>query len=177
MGGTSLNNYSPSQAAFLGGFVGTIFMSVCIFAVIYYIIFIIAYWKILVKAGEKGWKALIPFYNVYMMYKIVKMKSWFWYLIGMSICAEIMMLADGYPYGVNASQMATFDPVTHPMTAIAIAMILFVSLIAMVIYVYRTSKVFGHGNLFAAGLFFFPYIFLLILGFGKSDYNKKRLKK
>ena len=86
------------------------------------------------------------------------------------------MFADGYPYGLNAQQIATFNPMVHPMTAIALVGISIIYLTANIIYVYRTSKVFGHGPLFAVGLFFFPYIFWLILAFGKSDYDKKRLK-
>lgn len=35
------------------------------------ILVIVAMWKIFQKAGEPGWKAIIPFYNSYTMYKIV----------------------------------------------------------------------------------------------------------
>ena len=31
---------------------------------------IVAYWKIFEKAGEPGWKALIPIYNVYLLFKL-----------------------------------------------------------------------------------------------------------
>jgi len=34
------------------------------------IISIVAMWKIFEKAGEAGWKALIPFYREYIMYEI-----------------------------------------------------------------------------------------------------------
>ncbi len=175
--GPLISTSDPSQAAFWGGLVGSMLVSIFIGLAIYYILFIIAYWKILVKAGEKGWKALIPIYNVYLMYKIVNMKSWFWYLIGISICAEIMMAVDGYPYGVTAEQMSTLSITAHPMTVIALVGVSIITLIATIIYVYRTSKVFGHGIGFAIGLFFLPFIFWLILAFGNSKYDKKRLKK
>ncbi|MBR1762543.1 MAG: hypothetical protein IJ731_04170, partial [Eubacterium sp.] len=35
------------------------------------ILSIIALWKIFEKAGEAGWKAIIPFYNAYTLVKIV----------------------------------------------------------------------------------------------------------
>lgn len=38
--------------------------------VISYIFFMIAAWRIFEKAGECGWKALIPIWNVYILYKI-----------------------------------------------------------------------------------------------------------
>lgn len=34
------------------------------------IISIVAMWRIFTKAGEKGWKAIIPFYNVYILFKL-----------------------------------------------------------------------------------------------------------
>src|ERR1700744_3698770 len=37
-------------------------------------------WKIFEKAGEKGWKALIPVYNYYVWLKIVK-RPWWWIFI------------------------------------------------------------------------------------------------
>ena len=39
------------------------------------ILLIIAAWKILTKAGEKGWKAIIPFYNMYTLVKIADGKG------------------------------------------------------------------------------------------------------
>lgn len=175
--GPLISTSDPTWAAFIGSLIGSMLVFIIIGACIYYILYVIAYWKILVKAGEKGWKALIPIYNTYMMYKIVGMKSWFWYLIGISICAEIMMAVDGYPYGVTAEQMGTLTFAAHPMTMIALIGVSVIALIATIIYVRRTSKVFGHGVGFAIGLFFLPFIFWLILAFGSSKYDKKLLKK
>lgn len=31
---------------------------------------VVAYWKLFEKAGEEGWKSLIPVYSGYMIYKI-----------------------------------------------------------------------------------------------------------
>lgn len=169
---------TPSEAAFLGGVIGTIFVTILTFGAIFYILYIIASWRIFKKAGEPGWKALIPIYNTYITYKIVNMQSWFWYQIAVGVCAGIMMTADGYsPYTMSEAQLSNFDYGAHPMTIIAIAMSCVVTLAAAVIYVYRTSRVFGHGTAFAIGLFFFPNLFWLILAFGSSKYDKRLLKK
>ena len=40
---------------------------------------LVAEWKILTKAGEEGWKCLIPIYNVYVLSKIVGIS--FWYIL------------------------------------------------------------------------------------------------
>ena len=34
--------------------------SVWIFYLAFYVLFVAAFWKIFVKAGEEGWKAIIP---------------------------------------------------------------------------------------------------------------------
>ena len=45
-----------------------IFVSVLYLALI--ILAIVAMWRIFTKAGEKGWKCLIPVYGAYVEYKI-----------------------------------------------------------------------------------------------------------
>lgn len=37
---------------------------------------IIALWKIFEKAGEPGWAAIIPFYNLYVLFKITWGNGW-----------------------------------------------------------------------------------------------------
>src|SRR5207247_7554216 len=44
------------------------------------------------------------------------------------------------------------------------------NLIAWIVVVVDLSKSFGHGGGFAAGLFFLPFIFFPILGFGDDTY-------
>ena len=44
------------------------------------LIAIIAYWKIFTKAGEAGWKSIIPFYNIYTLLKIIGRPGW-WLLL------------------------------------------------------------------------------------------------
>lgn len=38
--------------------------------------FLVAYWKIFEKAGEAGWKSLIPFYNAYTLMRISGRNGW-----------------------------------------------------------------------------------------------------
>ena len=44
--------------------------------VAFYVLIIVAQWKIFVKAGQEGWKALIPIYNVVVLYKIIGLSPW-----------------------------------------------------------------------------------------------------
>ncbi len=44
-------------------------LALCVF-------FIFCMWKIFEKAGEEGWKCLIPVYNTYIMFKIATGNGW-----------------------------------------------------------------------------------------------------
>ncbi len=45
-------------------------------------VYIAATWKIFAKAGEPGWAALVPFYNLYVLFKITwGQGSRFWLLL------------------------------------------------------------------------------------------------
>ena len=173
-----INTLTSGQAAAVGGAVGAMVGMITVFMIVFYIITVIATWKIFKKAGEPGWKCLIPIYNYYIMYKIVGMKNWFWWMIGISICAGIMFAVDGYnPYVMTDEQIANFNYGAHPMTLIATIMLCVVAIYVSVVYAWRTSKVFGHGVGYFIGLLFFQPIFWLILGFDNSKYDKKALKK
>lgn len=41
---------------------------------------VIVYWKIFTKAGEDGWKSMIPVYNNYILYKITYGNGWLFLL-------------------------------------------------------------------------------------------------
>jgi hypothetical protein len=44
------------------------------------VIFVAAWWQIFTKAGEEGWKAIIPIYNIIILLKIVG-REWWWVLL------------------------------------------------------------------------------------------------
>lgn len=49
-------------------------------SLIIYIILVIGMWKMFEKAGLAGWKAIIPFYNIYVEIVYIAKKEW-WYII------------------------------------------------------------------------------------------------
>lgn len=64
---------------------------------------IIAYWKVFVKAGQPGWKSLIPIYNIYILYKIAWGSGWkfLWMLVPLVniVVAVIMSLKLASAFG------------------------------------------------------------------------------
>ena len=47
---------------------------------IFFLIAVIALWKVFEKAGYEGWKAIIPIYNTYILVKIAGRPDW-WFLL------------------------------------------------------------------------------------------------
>lgn len=89
------------------------------------------FWQTFVKAGEPGWAAIIPIYNIYIWCKIVGRPGWWVILL--------------------------FIP--------------FVNIVIDIILSIDLAKSYGKGAGFGIGIFFLPFIFLLILGFGPAKYE------
>ena len=152
---------NEEAAGLLGGFAGLfagLGMVGIIVTIIWAILAIVALWKVFTKAGEAGWKAIIPIYNAYIMYKIAGMKNWFWYTL---IVAFVCWLIAGFLW--EGSDIAGY---------ISIAGSLFSGIVAIVA-AYKLPRKFGWG-VFASILYvLFTGICLLILGFGSSKYQGK----
>lgn len=107
---------------------------------------IIAMWKIFTKAGEQGWKAIVPIYNFYILCKLLKLNFWIFFVA--CLCLII--------------------PFVNLVAAIVIIYYAFASQ-------YRLSKAFGHGFGFFLGLLFFSFIFQLILAFNQDTYQPENI--
>ncbi|TKK70769.1 hypothetical protein FC093_03485 [Ilyomonas limi] len=57
----------------------------------YIIAMVVATWKIYEKAGQPGWAAIIPFYNIYILLKIVGKPAW-WLLL---LCIPVVNIVFG----------------------------------------------------------------------------------
>lgn len=58
---------------------------------------IAALWKVFVKAGQPGWAAIIPFYNVYILLKIIGRPGWWlilFFIPLVNIIIEIFVVID-----------------------------------------------------------------------------------
>ena len=58
------------------GMVASMLMGMMMFVVAVYVVIAIANWKLFSKAGEDGWKALIPVYNTIVLFKIAGITPW-----------------------------------------------------------------------------------------------------
>lgn len=123
-------------------------------ALVWCIVWVIAMWQVFTKAGEAGWKAIIPFYNTYILYKISWNTSIFWMMFGCGVVGAVLGQIDN---GIFLSFAAIAS---------------FVASITNLLQIHRLSRSFGHGIGFTLGLIFLNPIFILILGFGTSEYRR-----
>ncbi len=96
-----------------------------------YALIVAGWWMMFTKAGEEGWKAIIPIWNFLIVLKIVG-REWWW---------------------------------------IILAIIPIVGIVIWLIVSLDLAKSFGRGTGFGVGLFFLPFIFAPILGFGSDTYK------
>ena len=179
----SLDNITAPEAAFAGGMLGALAVG----AIAIGIILIIACWRIFEKAGEKGWKILIPIYNFYILFKICGLKDyWFWTFFGLSIFAGILMsinppvTAEVVSYTSTSitfvDTSAVVDWSEHVPYLIGTIISAGISIAAAIVIAVRLARAFGKGVGFTLGLIFLSGIFYMILGFGKAKYSKKAVE-
>lgn len=121
-------------------------------ALVWYILSVIAYWKIFTKAGEPGWKSIIPIYSSYVQFRITWDVKFFWISILLGLAGAVL----GY-----------FGDVMDMIGTLCMAAGGLLSIVGL----YKLSKAYGHGIGFTIGLVLLNPIFLLILGFGSSEYQ------
>ena len=154
-----MNSFSEDQLMAFFQVLITMVATISIIAIVWYVLQIIANWRIFKKAGEAGWKSIIPIYNSYILFKIAWKPLYFW--------LEIVIAAVVGVLNVLAPQMENAASVIS--VVILIALVVFC--IFNIILFYKLSKAFGHGVGFTLGLLFLNPIFMLILGLGSSQYQ------
>lgn len=139
-------------AAFAVGVAGIILVAV---VVVLYLIMALGYCKMFKKAGEPGWKGLIPFYNQYILYKISWKGSMFFIWLVLEIAFTVLNRLSG-------------DNLILSLISIVVGI---AGIVIEVKRCGRLSKAYGRGIGTAVGLFFLPVIFSWILGLGSAQYT------
>lgn len=73
---SSIYNIDSSTATAIGAALGAFAGLVLIVSIVVCILQIVAMWKLFSKAGQKGWKSIIPIYNLVILYKICGITPW-----------------------------------------------------------------------------------------------------
>ena len=126
---------------------------IIIFIICAVIASVMADYKIFQKAGEEGWKSLVPIYSEVIFCKC---------FMGKGEYAAIPMIASFFSRIASRSGSSASILFAFPFSIISIAF-----------YVYQSialAKSFGKSSSFTLGLIFIPFIFKLILAFSDDQY-------
>ena len=165
-----MGNYSSSSGS-AGIFILillAVYGIIMLIALAFGIVSIIAHWKLFEKAGEPGWKAVIPYYNTFKLAQIATGNNLVgWILIGLSAVYLVLTV-------VMQVAMAFFD---SDDSAFMLIMILFY-LLAMVFSLgvaglsgythFMLGKSFGKPTVWNVLMIFFSPFLIIAMGFDKS---------
>lgn len=112
-------------------------------------------WCIFEKADEAGWKSLIPFYNVYILYKLA------WSSKHAIIVTILLVILDAL------NTVSVYIPnVKYIYLVVGVALLVYA-----IIGNYKLSSAFSYSGAFTVGLVLLNPIFILILGKGNAYYS------
>ena len=151
----TLEGVTAEQAMVAGSIIGTMLGVFLVLGILYFILRVIADWKIFTKAGVAGWKSLIPFLCDYEEYKLCWKGS-------LGLVAAVCLAFINY---VTTRVKSPNNGMVILMGVLGI-----VALVLSFLHSQRLSKAFGKGAGFGVGLFLLGPIFRLILGFGSARY-------
>ena len=108
-------------------FAGAITAGSVLAVVIFYVLVAVAQWRIFTKAGEAGWKGIIPLYNLYIQYKLTWDTKMFWYLIAVNLASSVLsFIASGF------------------LIAIVTFILSLAGVVILIMGLHKLSKAFGH---------------------------------
>ena len=123
---------------------------------------IIGQWKLFEKAKEKGWKSLIPIYNLYTMCKVTGVNPW-WIVVSFAVAivsSVFNSVSTSYPDAWGLTIFVILFGLLNIAVSIYFAIIMAVS----------TARSYGKESGWAVGLYFLKPFFMFALGIGKSKY-------
>ncbi len=133
------------------------------------ILTIVALWKLYTKAGEAGWKCLIPIYNIYIMFQIARNDGF--------VKMIILAIVEGVCFVLGTGLMVA--GAMGSVLAVIIGAIAFIAGIVAGVYMlvieFRMyvdlAQAFGHKRNFAWGLLLLTPVFIWIIGLGEDTYS------
>lgn len=146
-------------------------------------------WFTFKKMGLPGWKGIIPYYNMYVLFdKVWEKKKFRTYIIYsavivvlaimFSVLMTMCMLAGitAYKYhtpGINTAWIVFYVSLALTILSLIAMLVMLVLLMVLQYKLYnRLAKCFGKSTGFAFGLLFLNPIFMMILAFGRSQYYR-----
>ena len=130
-------------------------------ALVWWILQIIANWKVFTKANEGGWKSIVPVVSGHTAFKIAWNPIWFW----------VSMVVTGVGAYIQNYSGENVEKLGGTLLVVALVAMV-VGLAIQIIYCFKLAKAFGKGIGFTIGLIFLHPFFILSLGLGDAKYKR-----
>lgn len=132
-------------------FAATIFQYICL-------------WKIFVKAGQEGWKCLIPVYNFVVLFKIVGLSPYLLliYLLPFLLIIGVFIVSFLAAIGVEAMFIMSIFMIFYFIVLLGVYAL-------NIVYMIYLGKAFNKSGAFIVGLVLVPVVFQAILAFDKKS--------
>ena len=118
---------------------------------------LIAQAKVNIKAGEKGWKAFVPYWAKYTRAKLGGKPKAFWNLLIWQVATCLFMF-----YYMVSDLSYEWSYLSHPL--------IFLFVLTYISIEFRLACSFRYEGFFTAGLILAPYVFYPILAWNKKKY-------
>lgn len=94
---------------------------------IFWIVIVVGTWLLFKKSGEKGWKAIVPFYSDYTLFKLLDINTWWLLLVWMLpvlVFVPVVGIVMNLVYKILfAKRLAEYYPINgRPSTAMSIVL-------------------------------------------------------
>ena len=133
-------------------------------ALVIWVLLIIAYWKMFTKAGEKGWKSIIPIYNIYVAFTLCWKDGAKQFLIYLIPAVVVGILSGTTTVNGTTTTYAASNPVLGVLASVA-------GIVCLVWYVrfcIKMAHAYNKGTGCGILSIFFPNILTLYYGFASS---------
>ncbi|MDD7640940.1 MAG: DUF5684 domain-containing protein [bacterium] len=150
-----MSTLSDQELVIAGLFIGAVLIVTLVVSLLYYVITALGLGRMFRKAGEPAWKAWIPGYNLYILYKRCWTAKMFWIWLVLDFAGMLVNKLRG----------------DNLILSLIVIILGIASIVIMAKHCGRVARAYGRGAGTAVGLFFLPMIFDCILGFGKSVYT------
>ena len=134
--------------------VGNLEAAIRLIGIISYLIYTLAVIFVFIKVGEAWWKALIPIYGQFLLFRIAGKPFLYW--------VELIFTIPCVAFSAYS--------VSTPALLLPALLCSVVLIVVQLRFCLALSRSFGHESAFSAGLLLLPHIFLFILAFDGSVY-------
>ena len=148
----ALSGMDPAEVALGAGLIGVIGTLLLIGGAVWFFVSAIGYFKMFKKAGQRGWFAFIPILREYGLFRMAwTLKA---FIVSTALLAVVQLCGES----------------ENIILGLVVAVLGIAWIVMQVKLQLRVAKSFGKGGLWAALLFFVPFIATRILGFGSAEY-------